>query len=78
MRDVLNKLGLSSAQAGIGLDRTGHDWSGQVRTGLDRSGHVKSEHVLTQETKKLLRELAQENRIALISGLKKRKKHKLS
>ena len=57
---------------------TGHDRSGQGRTGLDRSGQVKSEHVLTQETKKLLRELAQENRIALLSGLKKRKKHYLS
>ena len=70
-------------QVSTGQDRseqvkTGHDWSGQVRTGLDRSGHIKSEHVLTPETKNLLRELAQQNRIALLSGLKKRKKHYLS
>ena len=74
---------LGQAQLKLELDlieqvMTGQDRSGQVRTGLDRSGHIKSDHVLTPETKKLLRELAQENRIALLRGLKKRKKHYLS
>ena len=62
-----------TGQASTGQNRSrqvkaGHDWSGRV-------GQVKSEHVLTQETKKLPGELAQENRIALLWAQKKKKNY---
>ena len=68
------KVRVVKCQYRSGQVKTGLDWLRQARTGLDRSGQVESEHVLTQITKKVLHELAQENRIALLSRLKKRKK----